>query len=383
MKKRGLLALLVIVSLLLALVACAKPTKPTTPTTTTPTTTAPIKVIRWNLHTGYSNAANAAACYPIFVDMVKQYTGGQLQIDILWAGASGYKGGEIVRVLREGLLPIGEIQSSYIAAEVAPWMGIGDFLGYMWQNPAQQLAYYDRTRPKFMDTMTKQGVVPLNMETFPWDETGTSALTVNKEIKGLNDLKGLKLRLHQKLVGDYAFKPMGIAPVVLAGGEIYMAMKTGLIDGTWGPNMSDSLLNKWNEVGKYIYVFSPGTGGTINSLCASKSAFDALPPDVQQGLLKAGKDFETKFMTEIRKDLNKFFPGKSEMDSMKELQRLGAIVKKMPAEIRTEFDRLLVKGLNEWAVQVGADANIQAELFLKVRTEFPGLKSPVWDALAE
>jgi TRAP-type transport system periplasmic protein len=76
--------------------------------------------------------------------------------------------------------------------------------------------------PLLEDAFRKNGLVPLSIMFEGWQW-----VTSNKEIKSLEDMKGLKLRLMSSklLVEDY--KAYGASPTPMSYGEVY----SGLADG--------------------------------------------------------------------------------------------------------------------------------------------------------
>ena len=100
-----------------------------------------------------------------------------------------------------------------------------------------------------------------------------------KPVEGLDDLKGLKIRMPG--LGGAVMTKLGALPVSLPPSEIFLSLKTGVIDATefLGP-FSDSAMG-FHKVAKNYY--SPGfhePNGTGEALL-SLSAFNALPKDLQ------------------------------------------------------------------------------------------------------
>lgn len=101
-----------------------------------------------------------------------------------------------------------------------------------------------------------------------------------KPLENLTDLNGLKIRMPG--LGGAVLTKLGALPVGLPPSEIFTSLKTGVIDATefLGP-FSDSAMG-FHKAAKYYY--SPGfhePNGTGEAL-VSKSAFEALPKDLQQ-----------------------------------------------------------------------------------------------------
>jgi hypothetical protein len=117
-----------------------------------------------------------------------------------------------------------------------------------------------------------------NIVNFPMGNTGAQmGGWYRKEIKTLNDIKGLKMR-----IGGFAGKvltTMGGVPQNIPGGEIYQALEKGTIDATeWVGPYDDQKLG-FNKVAKNYYYPGWWEGGPQLSLYVNNKAFAALSPE--------------------------------------------------------------------------------------------------------
>lgn len=106
-----------------------------------------------------------------------------------------------------------------------------------------------------------------------------------KELQGLDDLKGLKIRMPG--LGGEVMRRLGATPVGLPPGELFQALQSGVLDATefLGP-WSDRAMG-FQKVAKSYY--SPGfhePNGTGEALF-NQGAFDRLSEDFQSILLEA------------------------------------------------------------------------------------------------
>ena len=104
-----------------------------------------------------------------------------------------------------------------------------------------------------------------------------------KEIKTVEDLKGLKVR-----IGGFAGKvaeKLGVVPQQIAGGDIYPALEKGTIDGAeWVGPYDDQKLG-FAKVAPYYYYPGWWEGGPTVHFLFNKEKFEALPP-VYQAVLR-------------------------------------------------------------------------------------------------
>ena len=370
-----------------ALLACDQPAPAPAPAPAPTPTPAPApkpapvpQVIKWKLHTAYpSGGNNIINFYTMFADLVREHTDGQLDIEVMWAGALGYKGTEIVQVLGSGACQISEVWSALVGSQIGPWMEIPQWTSYTTDNAKQYHEYLALTRPDYDEAFKSGGLVPIMFNYFVADEGNMATFTTKKEIRSLADLKGTKARIYHSLVAASTLKPMGMEPLFMPGSEVYMALKTGLIDGNWGQNIGDVVNNKYYEVCNYSYAFRPVYWGEPLGMATGKQSFDALPADVQEGLLRAGKEFEKKWR-EIEANPSKFgIP--TQLEYLDIAREKGMTVKMMPKEIRDEADRLTMEGFKEWAEETGPEAKKVTNLFFELKKQYPNVESPLWDKL--
>jgi TRAP-type mannitol/chloroaromatic compound transport system substrate-binding protein len=108
-----------------------------------------------------------------------------------------------------------------------------------------------------------------------------SGFRTNKPIRTLADFKGAKIRTGV-LQTIWVLEQVGAKPVRIPGGELYMALKLGTIDGgEYGAPSTDWGL-KFQEITKY-WVIPAGWHqvGTVSDLMINMDAWKKLPPDLQ------------------------------------------------------------------------------------------------------
>jgi TRAP-type C4-dicarboxylate transport system substrate-binding protein len=103
--------------------------------------------------------------------------------------------------------------------------------------------------------------------------------TVNKPVRTLEDLKGLKIRATGQM--SDIIKALGGLPIPLQMPDVYEALRRGVIDGV---TVDLSTLKYWKfaEVVKYVTAdWQLGTGYTFYWVM-NKRKWEALPPDIQK-----------------------------------------------------------------------------------------------------
>lgn len=99
------------------------------------------------------------------------------------------------------------------------------------------------------------------------------------KFESLDDLKKLKCRCMGD--GGEIMKRMGIATVIIPGGDIYEAMKRGTIDAFEYSTLASNWDIHFNEVAKYVYMSPSRAPSDPQVVFVNKEAWDALPEDLQ------------------------------------------------------------------------------------------------------
>jgi TRAP-type mannitol/chloroaromatic compound transport system substrate-binding protein len=109
-----------------------------------------------------------------------------------------------------------------------------------------------------------------------------------KEIKGVDDLKGLKFRI-AGLAGQ-VFSRLGAVPQQIAGGDIYPALERGTIDGAeWIGPYDDEKLG-FNKVAPFYYYPSWWEGGPTIHLFTNLERWNELPSSYKAAIRAASAE---------------------------------------------------------------------------------------------
>lgn len=136
--------------------------------------------------------------------------------------------------------------------------------------------------PLMEKAFKKNNLVPLGMFNLGW-----MCLTSKKEIKSLDDMKGLKLRLMSAKLLVENYRAYGAAPTPMGFGEVYSGLQMGLIDAQINPIWAIYSM-KFYEVQDYITQLKNEVAVGIPSV--NKQFFESLPEDVQQEMRKFWRD---------------------------------------------------------------------------------------------
>ena len=135
---------------------------------------------------------------------------------------------------------------------------------------------------KILASLEKVGYIGLAMY-----DSGARSLYAKKPIKNLNDTKGMKIRVQPSDLWVDLVKAMGATPTPIPYAEVYMALKTGLVDAAENNYPSFDTAKHFESAQYYsetFHVMSPEV------LVFSKKIWDTLKPEEQKNIRKAAKE---------------------------------------------------------------------------------------------
>ena len=101
----------------------------------------------------------------------------------------------------------------------------------------------------------------------------------NKEIHGLDDLKGLKIRMPG--LGGEVLNRLGATTVNLPGSEVFTALQTNAIDASDWVSPYNDLAFGLHKAAKYYYYPGWQEPQAVLELIINQAAWDSLPADLQ------------------------------------------------------------------------------------------------------
>jgi len=233
------------------------------------------KIYNWKLVTTWpKNLPGLGLAAENFSALAKKMSGGRLQVKVYGAGQ---------------LVPALEVFDAVSQGTVE--MGHG--AAYYWKGKTQTAALFTTVpfglNAQEMNSWLHYGggmdlwrelYEPFNLVPLAAGNTGVQmAGWFNREITGLKDLKGLKMRIPG--IGGEVISQLGVETVNIPGGELYTAMQTGVIDATEWVGPYNDLALGFHQVAKYYYYPGWQEPGPTLELIINKQAYDSLPQDLQ------------------------------------------------------------------------------------------------------
>lgn len=124
-----------------------------------------------------------------------------------------------------------------------------------------------------------------------YDSGARSFYTVNKPIRSIEDMKGLKIRVQQSDLWIAMLQAFGANPTPMSYGEVYSALETGVVDGAEN-NWPSYESSRHFEVAKHFSLTEHSLAPEV--LVISKISWDKLSADDQATLSQAAKDSVAK-----------------------------------------------------------------------------------------
>jgi tripartite ATP-independent transporter DctP family solute receptor len=136
---------------------------------------------------------------------------------------------------------------------------------------------------EILASMEAQGLVGLAF----YDSGARSFYTVKKPIKTMADMKGLKIRVIQSDLFVSMVEALGANPTPMPYGEVYTALKTGIVDAAEN-NWPSYESSRHFEAAKFYNLSEHSLAPEV--LVFSKKVWDTLPKADQDLLRKAAKE---------------------------------------------------------------------------------------------
>jgi TRAP-type C4-dicarboxylate transport system substrate-binding protein len=299
---------------------------------------------KWDMPTPYPDGNFHTKNVAQFAADVDKATNGSLKIQVHSAG-SLIKHPEIKRAVRQGTAPIGEILES-LAANEAPVYGF-DSVPFLATGYDGAKKLYAAQKPFLEKQLASEGMILLY--SVPWPPQG---LYAKREIKSIDDLKGLKFRTYNPMIGRIAALA-GSIPTQIEVPDLPTAFATGRVDvmitsaSTGVDTKAQDYLTHYIDAQAWL---------PRNIIFVNKEAFDRLKPNEQQALKDAAKTAEERGW-------------KASVEEMtiktQALKDAKIIVMPPSPELKAGLSKIGDTIASEWATAAGADGKAMIDAYKK------------------
>jgi C4-dicarboxylate-binding protein DctP len=231
-------------------------------------------------HVVASNTPKGAAAEK-FKELAEKYTDGKVKVEV-YPNSTLYKDKEELEALQLGAVQMLAPSNSKFGP-----IGVREFevfdLPYILPDlPTLRKVTDGPLGAKLLKLLEPKGMIGLAY----WDN-GFKQMTANKKLITPQDYKGVKFRIQSSKVLEAQFRALGAIPQVMAFGEVYQALQTGVVDGQENTT-SNIYTQKMHEVQKYMTMTNHGYIGYV--VVVNKKFWDGLPADIRAQCEKAMKE---------------------------------------------------------------------------------------------
>ncbi len=225
-----------------------------------------------------------------FKELVGQRSNGRINVIIHASNAMGDER-QTFEMLSAGSVEYGAVGTNDIST-FFPKYAVAE-VPYMFSSVDQFWKYWAGPGKELHDMIEKEKGV----RTVGVILRGARYVTANRPIRNVADMKGLKMRLPPVKAWTKVWESIGVLPVTVAFGEVYMALKTGTVEAQENP--PETIFNcKFYEAQKYLvatkHIFSAAR------IQVSMKWFNTLPK-ADQELLNKAMDEGVAYANEITK----------------------------------------------------------------------------------
>lgn len=302
-------------------------------------------VVKMNLNAIYPATNFHSQGAEEFAKRVKEYSGGTVDIAVHPGGALGFKGPELLKTVKDGTVPMsdilmGVVQGSEKAFGISSLPRMVTSYDQAWKLYEACKDLYDKAAAKWNQKI---------LYVVPWPPSG---LFTTKEVKTAADIKGLKTRTYDKNGADFLAN-LGGSPVSMPWGEVYAALRTGMIDSVLTSAVSGRDAKLW-EVLKYFkkidYAYP------LNMVVINLDYWKALKPEQKAAMEKAAKEVQ---------DLQWKKSAADNDESLKAIAENGMTITDTDAALAVELDQAADAIIKEFLTDAGPDVAAVVDNFRK------------------
>ncbi|MGR3401556.1 TRAP transporter substrate-binding protein [Paracoccus sp. (in: a-proteobacteria)] len=190
---------------------------------------------------------------------------------------TGVKGAEELRILKSGLFDIISLRLQQVSRDAPAIMGL-DLVGLNTDYDSAR-----ETMNEFGPVVDKQLQENFNTKLLGLWPFGPQVLFCNREVSGLSDLKGAKVRTDDQTLSKFV-ESIGAIPVQMGFSEVYQSLARGVVDcAITGPSSANA--SDWPEVTTYVLPLS--FRFAVQGYGMNLKAWNSFSPEDQQKIQAA------------------------------------------------------------------------------------------------
>jgi TRAP-type C4-dicarboxylate transport system substrate-binding protein len=278
-----------------------------------------------------------------FIKMVEENSNSRIKINAHYGAALGFKGHELLPVMKKRMVDIAEIQL-FKNDGSDPFLGISTLPGTT-KSLGEAHVLDIVARPYIEEVLSRWNAKYLFTCIFMGQQIHSK-----KPIKSLADIKGVKTRVFDKNSSD-TIRALGGAPITIPWADVYTSLQRGVVDAVVTSAMSACDGHFWEvlKCTNLTNIVFPASCVSIN-----KKAWDELPADLKVIVLEAAKEMENWFW---------FQAYNMQSENIATLKKNGMKIVDLTDEVHAEMGERLKPMWGSWIEKVGPDGKAALEKY--------------------
>ena len=295
------------------------------------------RTYNWKLVTTWpKNYPGLGTAPETFADLVERMSAGRLQVEVFGAGQL-VPAMEVFDAVSQGTAEMGHGAAYYWAGKAK---GAAFFAAVPFGLNAQEMNAWLHHGGGL--ELWRELYAPFNLIPFAGGNTGVQmAGWFNREINSIEDLAGLKMRI-PGLGGD-VISLAGGTSWNIAGGDIYTAMQTGVIDATEWVGPYNDLAFGLHQVAKYYYYPGWHEPGVMAELTVNADAYAGLPENLQTIIEVAARA--------VNQDMLDEYTAKNNRALVDLVDNHGVDLRRLPKPVLAQLRRMSAQVVDELAAE--------------------------------
>lgn len=214
---------------------------------------------------------------PFWGEHLSEASDGQVTAEVTTFDQMGLKGGEVFKLLSQGVFDVGSTVGDYTVSNAPELAGMD--IPMMAPDVATAKKIVDAYKPVLDDILSDSFGGAKLIAAVPYP---SQVVFCNADISGLADLKGKKIRASGRTTAQF-LDAIGAEGVTLAFSEVPGALERGVIDCAVTGSLSGYSAG-WYEVATHLYPLPVG-GWDYVITAMNGDKWDSLSPEVQDWLM--------------------------------------------------------------------------------------------------
>jgi TRAP-type C4-dicarboxylate transport system substrate-binding protein len=236
----------------------------------------------WKFNNGLPETRNESKELDRFAADVKKATNGGLDIKVYHGGSLGLKNNDVLRWLPTGASEMGLVWANYLGRD-APALNAVYIQGSVGSSE-EHIKAIPVLKEIYSSELKKWGIVPSGFMGLPI--LYASIFCKGEAVNTIEKLKTKKLRVWSKDMVD-TFKKLGVSAQIIGQTEMYVALKTGVVDCAVYPALYAKTVSLQEVANSASYLYP--VAGLPYVLGASERKWTKLPQSYKNAVKNAAE----------------------------------------------------------------------------------------------